>query len=219
MKGLKRGLIFVAVLGMAVGTSGAQDKKFQASFFAGVNPIFEYGSEEDYSQGENDFPVTPFHAPPFFGLSFSYNFMGNFKAELDWRYVFSSEILLSDPSDDDSLEIDTSKQYFASLNIVYQCQDNKFRPFVLAGGGINTLLAEARTYVSEYGYEIELGVPDRILAFFAQVGGGVDVLLSSFFGVIVDVRFICLLTEPDNIFSFFAGAGAYFRFCFSRPRK
>ncbi len=208
----KKGLIFVLIFGFAASAVFAQDKKFQFSLFGGINSIFEYGSAEDYSLGENDFPVTPSHTPPYFGLSLSYFFTKNVKAELDWRYVFNSKIILSDPSDDDTVEIDTSKQYFASLNVVYQCLQCKFRPYVLAGGGINKLLAQTGTYISEYGYEIELSIPDKTTALFAQFGGGLDVLLSSSFGVLADVRFVYLFTEPDNILSLFAGVGAYFLF-------
>jgi len=208
----KKGIIFMFIFGIAAGAVFAQDKKFQFSLFGGVSSIFEYGSIEDYSLGENDFPVTPSHTPPYFGLSFSYVITKNVKAELDWRYVFSSKIILSDPSDDDTVEIDTAKQYFVSLNVVYQCLQGKFRPFVLVGGGINKLLAEAGTFVSEYGYEIELGIPDKTTALFAQFGGGIDFLLSSSFGLLADVRFVYLFTEPDNILSLFAGVGAYFLF-------
>lgn len=208
----KKGLIFVLIFGIAAGSVFAQDKKFQFSLFGGISPIFEYGSVEDYSLGENDFPVTPSHAPPYFGLSFSYFFAKSVKAELDWRYVLSSKIILSDPSDDDTVEIDTSKQYFTSLNVVYQCFQCKFRPYFLVGGGINKLLAEAGTYISEYGYEIEWGIPGKTTALFTQFGGGLDVFLSSSFGVLADVRFVYLFTEPDNVLSLFAGIGAYFLF-------
>ena len=208
----KKGLIFVLIFGIAGGAVFAQDKKIQFSLFGGISPIFEYGSVEDYSLGENDFPVTPSHTPPYFGLSFSYFLAKNVKAELDWRYVLSSKIILSDPSDDDTVEIDTSKQYFASLSVVYQCLPCKFRPYFLAGGGTNKFSAKAGTYISDYGYEIELGIPDITTALFAQFGGGLDVLLSSSFGVLADIRFVYLFTEPDNILSLFAGVGAYFLF-------
>ena len=200
------------IFGFAAGAVFAQEKKFQFSLFGGISSVFEYGSAEDYSLGENDFPVTPSHMPPYFGLSFSYFFANNVRAELDWRYVLSSKIILSDPSDDDTVEINTSKQYFTSLNIVYQCLPCKFRPYVLVGAGLNKLLAEAGTYISEFGYEIEWGIPDRTAALFAQFGGGLDVLLSLSFGVLADVRFVYLLTEPNNIFSLFTGIGAYFLF-------
>lgn len=208
----KKGLVFVLILGIAAGSVFAQDKKIQFSLFGGMSPIFEYGSIEDYSLGGNDFPVTPFHTPPYFGLSISCFFAKNVKAELDWRYVFSSKIILTDPSDDDTVEIDSSMQYFASLNIVYQCLTCKFRPYFLVGGGINKLLAEAGTYTSEYGYEIELSIPDKTTALFAQIGGGLDFLLSSSFGVLADLRFVYLFAEPDNILSLFAGIGGYFLF-------
>lgn len=208
----KKRLVFVLVFGIAAGTVLGQTKKMQFSLFGGINPIFEYGSIEDYSLGENDFPVTPSHTPPYFGLAFSYFLTKNVKAELDWRYVFSSEVNLLDPSDDDSLEIDTSKQHFVSLNVLYQFMPNKFRPYVLVGCGLNKVLAEAGTFVSEYGYEIELSIPDKTTAFFAQIGGGIDFLLSSSFGLLADVRFVYLFTKPDNIISLFAGAGVYFLF-------
>ncbi len=208
----KKGLVFFLVFGIAAGTFFGQDKKFQFSLFGGISPIFEYGSIEDYSSGENDFPVTPFHTPPYFGLFFSYFIKKNIKAELDWRYVFSSKISLFDPSDGDSLEIDTSKQYFASLNVVYQFFLNQFRPYVLVGGGINKLVVETGSYISEYGYELELSIPDKTTAFFAQIGGGINLFLSSSFGVLADVRFVYLFADPDNILSLFAGIGAYIIF-------
>jgi hypothetical protein len=77
---------------------------------------------------------------------------------------------------------------------------------------MNKLLAQTSTYISEYGYEIELSIPDKTTALFAQFGGGLDVLLSSSFGVLADIRFVYLFTEPDNILSLFAGIGAYFLF-------
>ncbi|MFC2166372.1 hypothetical protein ACFLQZ_00225 [Acidobacteriota bacterium] len=208
----KKGLIFILFLGIATISVFGQAKKMQLALFGGIGPVFEYGSIEDYSLGENDFPVTPSHSPPFFGLAFSYSITKNVKAELDWRYVFSSTILLSDPSDDDTLEIDTSKQYFTSLNVVYQCFQCKFKPYFLVGGGLNKLKAESASYISEYGYEIELDIPDKTTALFAQVGGGIDYLLSSSFGLLADVRLVYLFTEPDNIISLFAGIGAYFLF-------
>ncbi|MCJ7579298.1 MAG: hypothetical protein MUP98_02050 [Candidatus Aminicenantes bacterium] len=208
----KKGLIFVLILGITGGTVFGQAKKMQISLFGGINPIFEYGSIEDYSLGENDFPVTPSHAPPFFGLAFSYLAAKNVKVELDWRYVFSSKVTLIDPSDEDIVEVDTSKQYFTSLNVLYQFMPNKFRPYFLVGCGMNKFLATAASYISEYGYEIELGVPDKATAFFAQFGGGLDFLVNSSFGVRADVRFVYLFAKPDNIPSLFAGMGAYFLF-------
>ncbi|MFC2160622.1 hypothetical protein ACFLRX_03095 [Acidobacteriota bacterium] len=209
---LKKGFIFVFILGLVAGTVFAQKKKFQFSIFGGIDPIFEYGAIEDYSLGENDFPVTPTHTPPYIGLSLSYFFVNNFKVELDWRYVFNSNVTLTDPSDGDTLEIDTSKQYFSSLNVVYQCSQRIFRPYFLAGVGINKMIAEKASYITEYGYEIEFGIPDNTTALFTQVGGGLDFLINPSFGLLVDVRFVYLFTESDNIICLFAGAGAYFLF-------
>ena len=50
-------------------------EKYQVSLFVGMNHIPQYGSADDYVLGENDFPVTPAHTPPNFGI------------RLDLRYV------------------------------------------------------------------------------------------------------------------------------------
>ena len=208
----RKGLFFVLILGIAAGTALGQAKNVQLSFFGGISPIFEYGSVEDYSLGENDFPVTPSHSPAYFGLSLSYFFAKNVKAELDWRYVFSSKVNLTDPSDDDSVEIDTSKQYFSSMNVVYQFMLNKFRPYFLVGVGMNNLIAETASYISEYGYELEFSIPDKTTALFAQLGGGLDLLVNSSFGLLAEIRSVYLFTEPNNILSLFVGVGAYYLF-------
>jgi outer membrane protein W len=212
---MKKFSLFVAMIWIISGVVLAQEetgKKHQFSLLGGISHILEYGSEEDYVLGENDFPVTPGHTPPFFGLSFSYYLADKIKMELDWRYVFNSEVILTDPSDGDTVAIDTSKQHFTSLSFVYQFLRSKFRPYFLVGGGLNKLLAKTQSYVTNYGYEIDLEVPDKTTALFAQIGGGVDALLSSALGIKLDVRFVYLFSDPDNIYLLFAGLGAYFLF-------
>ena len=112
-------LVFIVfALPLLAGTAHAQN--FQFSLFGGINHVFEYGSEDDYILGGNDFPVTPSHSPLTLGASFGYFFTGNLGVELDWRYVMSSKVTLEDPSDQDTVEIDSSKHYSLTLNLIYQ---------------------------------------------------------------------------------------------------
>ena len=48
-------ILFFSLVGLA---DSAQAQKFQFSIFGGINHVFQYGSEENYVLGENDFPVT-----------------------------------------------------------------------------------------------------------------------------------------------------------------
>ena len=212
---MRKLFLFIAILIVGAGVALAQvenGKKFQFSLFGGISHIFEYGQEGDYALGEIDFPVTPAHTPPFFGLDFSYSLANRFKLEMDWRYIFGTEVILTDPSDDDTVAIDTSNQYFASLSFVYQIIRNRLRPYFLVGGGLNKLLAKVRTYTTNYGYEIDLEVPDKTTALFAQIGGGMDALLSPAFGIKLDVRFLYLFSDPDPISHLFAGLGVFLLF-------
>ena len=70
--------------------------------------MLEYGSEDEYVMGENDFPVTPAHTPLGFGADFAYSFTKNIAIALEARYILSSEVALIDPSDQDTVEINTS---------------------------------------------------------------------------------------------------------------
>lgn len=209
---MKKVALFVVLLVFLNGFSAAEDLRFQLALGGGFSHIFEYGSETDYVQGENDFPVTPAHTPLFFGLSFSYFLTGTLKLELDGRYAFGSKITLVDPSDADSVEVDTAAQSFVSLNICYQCSRCNFRPYLLVGGGVNRIGVKEKTYTTEYGYEIDCLAPDKKTALMLQMGWGLDVAIRAALGVRLDVRFYYLFAESDNIPILFAGVGAYYLF-------
>lgn len=209
---MKKVALFVVLLVFLNGFSPAEDLRFQLALGGGFSHIFEYGSETDYVQRENDFPVTPAHTPLFFGLSFSYFLTGTLKLELDGRHAFGSKITLVDPSDADSVEVATAAQSFVSLNICYQCSRCNFSPYLSVGGGVSRIGAKDKTYTTEYGYEIECPVPEKKTALMLQMGWGLDLAIRAALGVRLDVRFCYLFTESDNVPILFAGVGAYYLF-------
>jgi len=147
---MKKAMLFIFILAFIVSGGFAQHKKFQFSVFGGLNHVFEYGSEDDYEMGENNFPVTPAHTSGNFGAAFAYFFTANIGLELDGRYTLSSKVTLEDPADQDTVEINTSKHYSVTLNFIYQFLSGNLKPYLVVGGGIDKLLAKGETYTSEY---------------------------------------------------------------------
>jgi outer membrane beta-barrel protein len=193
-------------------TGAAYAQKFQFSVFGGINHVFKYGSEDDFVLGENHFPVTPTHTPPIFGASLSLFFSENLGLELDWRYVFSSKVILVDPSDQDTVEIDSSKHYSLTLNLLYQFMSGKLRPYVVAGGGFDNLSAEDATYTSEYGFAITLEAPEKTLDAVANFGAGMNYFVSDNLGLKLDVRYVMIFADPNNVNNLSAVFGVSFRF-------
>lgn len=211
-RGVKKALLFLFLAVLLNGILLAEDLRFQLAFCGGFSHIFEYGSEKDYVQGVNDFPVTPAHTPPFFCLSLSYSLTDTLKLELDGRHVFGSNVSLIDPSDADSVDIATVPQSFLSLDICYQCIRCNFRPYFLVGGGLNRTAARERSYTTEYGYEIGFSSSDKRTALMFQMGWGLDLAILRVLGVRADVRFFYVFEKEDNIPMLFVGVGAYYLF-------
>jgi len=209
---MKKALIIIFILAFVVNIGFSQEKKFQASIFGGINHVFEYGSEDDYEMGGNDFPVTPAHTSVSFGAAFAYFFTNNLSVELDGRYMLGSNVTLEDPSDQDTVEITTSKHYSLTLNFIYHFLSGKFRPYLVVGGGIDKLIVKDETYTSEYGYEIEFIAPEKTIDPLAQVGAGIQYFMSQNLGVRLDIRYVLIFDDPNNVSSIHFVGGALFRF-------
>jgi opacity protein-like surface antigen len=190
----------------------AQAQKWQFSIFGGINHIFQYGSEEDYALGENDFPVTPSHTPAILGASLAYFFSENLGIEIDGRYTPSTGVILVDPSDQDTVEVDTSKHFSLSLNLVFQFSAANLKPYLVAGGGFDRVSAEENTYISEYGFEITVEPPESTTDALANFGAGLNYSVSNSVGIRLDARYVLIFTEPENVKSVNAVLGLSFWF-------
>jgi len=73
---MRKILFFILMMVNLTGFAGAEtagEKRLQVSILAGIDKVFGYGSKEDYSPGENDFPFMPSHSPTCLGISAAYN--------------------------------------------------------------------------------------------------------------------------------------------------
>ena len=177
-----------------------------------MNYVFEYGSEEDYEFGWNDFPVTPSHVPANFGLAFAYFMTDHIGIDLDGRYYLRSKVTLIDPFDGDRVEIKTSSHYSLILNFIFQFTTTSYRPYLVVGLGMDKLLAKDETYISEYGYEIEFLAPEKTVDFATHLGIGTYIFISQNLGIKLDVRYIYIPGEANSVSSVNATTGLFFRF-------
>jgi outer membrane protein W len=196
---MKKGVLFVLIFFLVFSFGFGQKKKFQVSLFGRASYVLEYGSEDEYIMGENDFPVTPAHTPLGFGAALAYSFNKNIAIELEARYTLSSEVALIDPSDQDTLEVHTSSHMAATLNFIYHFLNSKVSPYLVFGVGIDNLLAKDEIYTSEYGYEVEFLAPEKTIDPVVQAGGGILYFLSPQVGVKLDLRYSLIFDKPNNI--------------------
>lgn len=204
-------LVISTVFLFSVTASAAE---WQVSAFGGVNHVFAYGSDEDYVMGGNDFPVTPVHTPASFGTGVAFLLNKNIGFELSGFYVLPSTVTLQDPSDQDTVEIETSPHISLTINLIYQVLAGRFRPYVVIGGGGDMIIPKEATYISEYGYEITLIAPpagERI-DMQAHVGLGFNVFFTERFGLRLDARYVMIFDNPNRIDTLSSILGLFVRF-------
>jgi len=209
----KTALILAALLAVAA-MGQAQSGKVQITAFYGVNQHYEYGSVEDFVSGYNHFPVMPAHSPRNFGGSFAYFFTRWFGLEYDMRSTGRTEVTLTDPSDGDTLTIQTPKHLSITLNVLLEPLQGRISPYLLLGGGISRVQAVDETYITEYGFEVIMQTPseDSRVDLLVQAGGGVNALVFKYFGLRADVRYMVVFDEPYQVRSLNATLGLIARF-------
>lgn len=209
---MKKGVLFLSILALAFSFGFGQQKKFQVSLFSGLSHVLEYGSEDEYVMGENDFPVTPAHTPLGFGADIAYFFTKNMAMALEARYILSSEVTLIDPSDQDTVEVNTSNHIAATLNFIYHFLNGEISPYLVFSVGVDNLLAKDKIYTSEFGYEVEFLAPEKTIDPVVQAGGGILYFLTSTSGVKLDLRYSLVFDKPSNVSSLNLAVGFFLRF-------
>ncbi len=193
-------LALLLILSLPGLVSAQQDQaRVYFHLFGGLSRVFEYGCDCDYEEGVNDFPLTPSHTTSTFGAGFGYLLGKGFGMELDARYFGSTEVTLTDPSDQDTVKINSAKHYALTLNLLYQILQGGVRPYVLGGAGIDTLVdAGTEIYETDMGYEFEYTAPDKTTYFLWNLGGGVEFVFSRVMGLRLDVRYLSIPKTSDN---------------------
>jgi outer membrane protein W len=208
-------ILVIVVIFCAPRPASAQDTRWFVSGFGGINSVFKYGCVCDYELGVNDFPQTPAHTTGSFGLSVGYLLTGGLGIELDGRYHSNTQLTLSDPSDGDRVTLDSSKHYSLTANLIYQFLGSKFRPYLLAGAGFDTLTGvDEQTLTTEYGYTVTFYPPEKKTDFMANFGAGLIYYAFGSVGLRLDARYVYIPGTDDHaaISSLNATAGLTLRF-------
>lgn len=209
---MKRVILFLLIALYLTGFIIGKEKKnkWQMSLLAGIDRVPVYGSDNEYIPAENDFPVTPSHSPLSLGGSLTYFLAPRTALELGGRFYSGSTVTLRDPSDQDTVDVNTAAHFSIIANFIFYAGKGKFRLFLTAGAGIDTIFAKDKTYTSAYGYEIEFLAPNKKNNFLINVGNGLQFYLSANFGITVDARYIVIFDEPSNLKSLNLMAGVFF---------
>ncbi|MGQ9618183.1 MAG: hypothetical protein ACUVUG_04380 [Candidatus Aminicenantia bacterium] len=199
---MKSNKIFIIFATMVFFLSVKSFAKTNLFIFGAMNFVNSSGSASDYKEGENDFPIKNAHRAGGFGLGLSFPLGKNFFFGLEGIYNLGGKATLKDPSDNDSVEIDTYKNssLFLTMSIdVFKSMN--FNLFLNGGIGSNFILEnETKIYTSSLGYETQILLPRSKINLTEFGGLGILYKVNSSIGVLFNSRYFYISYEdnPEN---------------------
>jgi hypothetical protein len=125
-----------------------------------------------------------------------YQFSGWLGLEVDGRYTLSSKVTLTDPSDGDTVSVDTLQHVGLTMNILLFLGHGSFRPYLALGAGGDVALgAKEQTLTTTLGYEVTFLPPEQKAEVVADAGLGFLFHMGPTLGLRADVRYLIL---PKN---------------------
>lgn len=200
---MRKILIAFILLSIVSISSLAEEKKNQISILGGINAVSESGSVSDYAPGFNDFPVTPGHKNTSFAFSYARFISSNLGVELDFRYHLGTEVTLTDPSDQESVAVDTLNNYSVTGNILCKFSSDTVQPYVAGGVGMNVLSPYEKEFTSDRGSVIIITAPEKTSNLIFNVGAGL--IIGQPAGLRLDVRYASISNIDASGIQFFAG--------------
>ena len=197
----------ILFLSMA-GLSAAGDQVYLFGRLVLGRPI---GRSAEYEPGVYDFPMSQSYRIPGFGLGFRSGrtvYLG-----LEGHYSIPGKMTLLDPSDNDSVEIDTYPSLTGLVVLGIRIINNRtMEVFLEGGGGINIALnVKSRIYTSKNGVETQIEPPDKTTPFVYFGGAGIVINLSRTTGLFVNGRYGITNADQKQT-ALNVGAGLIFSF-------
>ena len=206
-------LLMLALLSFGPAAVMKPETKGGCYLFGMGNLVNRLGSEGDYRFGTNDFCITSAHLNFGFGLGVSYYVWKNLFLALESNLNLSGSATMTDPSDEDTVKVDTYQNLSAFLILGYDIVRSQSSAVSLSGGGgINLLLnAESKRYTSELGYIAAIAAPERKVnaAFIAGISG--ERMFSRHLGVTGMLRFLIVAGADKTRTAFQLLAGLLLR--------
>lgn len=174
--------------------------KKQFCLRGGLNMFGINGADSDYVAGGNDFPTTPAYQGSAFGFSFAVFTSRSFAIGLDVRYGLSASVDLRDPSDGETISVDTPKNLTAVFNLYkYFNFSKRLALYVSIGGGMENLMAEEKEYVSSLGNKIIIVAPENAFSPLAAGNIGLQAMLSRSLGIAFDFQAVYIFRKTAQM--------------------
>ncbi len=200
-------------LGLAIlaGPGFGLGPRLSFSLLGGYARVGAFGDAADYAAGVNDFPTTPGHDAIAIGGLAGLSLGRHFGLELGLRYQTGADVVLTDPSDEDTVPFRTGAHVAAAARAVIEFPLGPVRLYALGGGGLDFLSGQDQAAVSTYGYEVEFTAPERRVRPLAEAGGGLKLFLGTRFALRAEVRYAMIFAEPGTIKTIHAEGGILVR--------
>lgn len=207
---------FAAALLAAAGTAEALDRTNSLTLYGGVHRHFSSGKAEEYVLGRNDFPVVPAHNGILAGFSLIRMFGRTLGAEIDARFVGTSPVVLTDPSDGDIVELTAGPHVTVTLGVFLAPFSGTVRPYLSAGGGLDASLAGDASSITRYGFVIEVPAPAFKDRFDPEAHAGAGLLVlpgkGRTWGFRLDSRYAWIFDGSRTISGLSGSAGFFLAF-------
>jgi len=205
MKWIKRALIPVFLAVLTTGGYGA------VHFYTIGKANFNFTQNTGYEAGANDFSTHEAYTT--FGAGYGLTIGSKAFFGLELHYNLSGKAILTDPSDNDTVSIDTYKYASGLLLIGFNIVRNPgIRFYIEGGGGIAYGIdIKTKTYISAQGFETIIEPPQKRSPFFGFGGLGIDLYFTHGIGMTVHARYRYLAAD-DPQSAVIALAGLVFSF-------
>ena len=161
---------------------------------------FFFSQESEYIPGRRDFSITQSHQS--YGLGTGIMFRkGRVFFGIEAGYTMKGKAELKDPSDDDTVKIDTYPNVSALVQVGFHIINKpSWRLFISGGGGVHfSLDTKSKIYTSALGYETEIFPQDKKIPGTAFGGIGLEVKISPSMWIFMNGRYQYIaLDEPQN---------------------
>jgi hypothetical protein len=197
-------LVILVLFTMATSTFSAiaqkeSFKKTQFTLRGAFNMFSANGADTDYVAGTNDFPVTPAYSAPAFGIGLTLFTSPSFAIGIDVRYGLSAKVDLRDPSDQETVNVETLKNIVGTLSFhKYFELSKQMQLNVSLGGGAENLMANDTEYTGSFGSKVVVAAA-KSFSPLAAAGIGFQYMFGDSLGVSVEFRGTYIFREQAQL--------------------
>lgn len=195
-----RVMLSILILLAASNLAAAGKRGTGLTLLAGWNLFGAVGSDSDYVAGSNDFPATPSCQAPVAGLRLTFGGSRRLSWGLDVRYGTAADVVRRDPSDNETVGVETPRNLTAVLAAqIFMDLGDRLALVLTLGGGAEYRLVEEKTFLSSLGNKIVIPKPEKPYAPLAVAGLGAQYMLGGSLGLVAECRLAFAVRDPAQM--------------------